>query len=63
MNVWSFLHQPELILQANYVAVNADGVKRVRKSWEHLSQLLDRGELHHRRKPDDSPLNRNYDTG
>src|SRR5476649_2029491 len=31
INIWSFLHQPELVLQANYVAVNGDGVKRVQK--------------------------------
>ena len=36
LNVWSFLHQPELILQANYVKVYDDGVKRVQRSWEHL---------------------------
>ena len=36
LNVWAFLHQPELILQANYVKVYDDGVKRVQRSWEHL---------------------------
>jgi hypothetical protein len=36
MNVWSFLHQPELVLQANYVKVYGDGLKRVQRSWEHL---------------------------
>jgi len=36
LNVWSFLHQPEFILQANYVKVYDDGVKRVQRSWEHL---------------------------
>jgi hypothetical protein len=64
VNVWSFLHKPELILQANYVAVDADGVKRVRKSWEHLESASSTAvNFTTWRKPDDSPLNRNYDTG
>jgi hypothetical protein len=64
VNVWSFLHKPELILQANYVAVDPDGVKRVRKSWEHLeSNSSTAVNFTTWRKPDDSPLNRNYDTG
>lgn len=64
VNVWSFLHKPELILQANYVAVDPDGVKRVRKSWEHLESASSTAvNFTTWRKPDDSPLNRNYDTG
>jgi hypothetical protein len=64
INIWSFLHKPELILQANYVAVDADGVKRVRKSWEHLeSNSSTAVNFTTWRKPDDSSLNRNYDTG
>jgi hypothetical protein len=64
INIWSFLHRPELILQANYVAVEADGVKRVRKSWEHLeSNSSTAVNFTTWRKPDDSPLNRGYDTG
>jgi hypothetical protein len=64
LNVWSFLHKPELILQANYVAVDADGVKRVRKSWEHLeSNSSTAVNFTTWRKPDDSPLNKGYDTG
>jgi hypothetical protein len=64
VNVWSFLHKPELILQANYVAVDPDGVKRVRKSWEHLeSNSSTAVNFTTWRKPNDTPLNRNYDTG
>lgn len=64
VNVWSFLHKPELILQANYVAVDADGVKRVRKSWEHLeSNSSVAVNFTTWRKPDDTPLNKAYDTG
>ncbi|MDB5444144.1 MAG: hypothetical protein JWP73_2520, partial [Phenylobacterium sp.] len=64
VNIWAFLHKPELILQANYVAVDADGVKRVRKSWEHLeSNSSTAVNFTTWRKPDDSPLNRSYDTG
>ena len=64
INIWSFLHRPELILQANYVAVEGDGVKRVRKSWEHLeSNSSTAVNFTTWRKPDDSSLNKNYDTG
>jgi hypothetical protein len=65
INVWSYLHQPELILQANYVNVDPDGIKRTRKSWEHVesngaSTAVNFSVL---KKPDDSALNAKYDTG
>ena len=61
INVWSFLQKPMLILGANYVATDADGVKRVRKSWE--SQDLTRAvNFSTERRPDDTPLNPRYDT-
>jgi hypothetical protein len=64
LNVWSFLHQPELILQANYVAVDPDGVKRVRKSWEHLESASSTAvNFTIERKPDDTPLDGRFDTG
>jgi len=63
-NTWSFLHQPELILQANYVEVDADGVKRVRKSWEHIDQASSTAvNFSEWTKPDDTALNKNYATG
>jgi hypothetical protein len=62
-NVWSFVHQPELILQANYVNTDADGVKRVRKSWEHLDSTSSTAiNFSTMTKPDDSPLNKNFAT-
>lgn len=64
INIWSFLHQPELVLQANYVAVNGDGVKRVQKSWEHFdSQTSTAVNFTTWTKPDDSSLNAKYSTG
>jgi hypothetical protein len=64
INVWSFLHQPELILQANYVAVDPDGVKRVRKSWEHFDSANSTAvNFSTWTKPDDSSLNAKYSTG
>jgi hypothetical protein len=64
LNVWSFLHDPELILQANYVNTDADGVKRTRKSWEHLGSS-DSTAVNFTvwKKPDDTPLNAKFDTG
>lgn len=63
LNVWSFLHQPEFILQANYVKVYDDGVKRVQRSWEHLepnaSQAVNFTTL---TRPDDGALNGKYST-
>jgi hypothetical protein len=63
LNVWSFLHQPEFILQANYVKVYDDGVKRVQRSWEHLeanaSQAVNFTTL---TKADDSSLNAKFST-
>lgn len=63
LNVWSFLHQPEFILQANYVKVYDDGVKRVQRSWEHLeanaSQAVNFTTL---TKPDDTSLSAKYST-
>ncbi|HEX3365121.1 hypothetical protein [Phenylobacterium sp.] len=64
VNIWSFLHQPELISTANYVAVDPDGVKRVRKSWEHLDSTSSIGiNFSTWTKPDDSSLNAKYSTG
>ncbi len=64
INIWSFLHQPELILQANYVSVNADGIKRVQKSWEHLDASSSQAvNFTTWTKPDDSSLNAKYSTG
>ena len=64
INIWSFLHQPELILQANYVAVDPDGVKRVRKSWEALTASSSTAvNFSTWTKPDDSSLNAKYSIG
>jgi hypothetical protein len=65
LNVWSYVHKPELVLQANYVNVDADGVKRTRKSWEHVEPNGASTAVNFTiwRKPDDTPLNGRYDTG
>ncbi|RAK59717.1 hypothetical protein DJ021_07820 [Phenylobacterium hankyongense] len=64
INTWAFLHQPELILQANYVNVDPDGIKRVRKSWEHLeSNASIAVNFSTLSKPDGSSLNGRFDTG
>jgi hypothetical protein len=64
VNIWSFLHQPELVLQANYVAVDPDGVKRVRKSWEHFDAANSTAvNFSTWTKPDDSSLNAKFSTG
>jgi hypothetical protein len=63
INTWAFLHQPELVLQANYVNVDPDGIKRVRKSWEHLETNSSTAvNFSTQSKPDGSPLNARFDT-
>lgn len=64
LNIWSFLHDPELKIAANYVNVDPDGIKRVRKSWEHYDDHASTAvNFSTMRKPDDSPLNAKFDTG
>ncbi|CAN7503115.1 hypothetical protein LJR219_003497 [Phenylobacterium sp. LjRoot219] len=64
LNVWAFMQQPKLVLGANYVNVDADGVKRIRKSWESVTGGATRAvNFSVQRKPDDTPLNPNFDTG
>lgn len=65
INVWAFLQDPKLVLQANYVNVDADGVKRIRKSWEHVetSGASRAVNFSIQRQPDGSPLNGKFDTG
>jgi hypothetical protein len=64
LNIWSFLHQPELILQANYVNTDPDGLKRVRKSWEALDATSSQAvNFTVERKVDDTPVNKAYDRG
>jgi hypothetical protein len=64
LNIWSFLHDPELILQANYVNTDADGIKRVRKSWEALTATSSTAvNFTVERNPDDTPVAKNYDRG
>ena len=64
LNVWSFLHQPELILQANYVNTDPDGLKRVRKSWEALDATSSQAvNFTVERKADDTPVHKAYDRG
>jgi len=65
LNVWAFMQEPKLVLQANYVNVGADGVKRVRKSWEHFDGSGPSRAVNFsiERKPDDTPLNPKFDTG
>jgi len=65
LNVWAFVHQPPLEPTANYTQPqDPDGLKRVRRSWEHLTATDSIGlNFSTVRKPDDSPLNAKYDTG
>ncbi|THD78046.1 MAG: hypothetical protein E7812_12715 [Phenylobacterium sp.] len=64
VNVWAFLHKPELIATANYVQTGGDNVKRVQRSWEHLESASSTAvNFTTWKKPDDTPLNRGYDTG
>lgn len=63
LNIWAFLHQPPMDPTANYTQpVDPDGLKRVRRSWEHVSTTGSIGlNISTVRKPDDTPVNRGYD--
>lgn len=65
LNVWAFLHEPPLEPTANYTQpVDPDGLKRVRRSWEHLTSNQSIGlNFSTVRKPDDTQVNKNYDQG
>lgn len=65
LNVWAFTRQPPLDPTANYTQpVDPDGLKRVRRSWEHLSSTQSIGlNFSTVRKPDDSQVNARYDMG
>lgn len=63
LNVWSFVQQPPLDPTANYTQPqDPDGLKRVRRSWEHVASNQSIGvNISVVRKPDDTPVNRAYD--
>jgi hypothetical protein len=65
LNVWAFVHQPPLDPTANYTQPqDPDGLKRVRRSWEYLTQNSSIGlNFSTVRKPDDSQVNGKYDMG
>jgi len=63
LNVYAFLHQPELTLQRNDFVVGDDGVKRVTLSWEYYTDKESTGlVLVQQKKPDGTPLNPRFDT-
>jgi hypothetical protein len=63
LNIWSFVQQPPLDPTANYTQPqDPDGLKRVRRSWEHVASNQSIGvNISVVRKPDDTPVNRGYD--
>ncbi|HET6970028.1 MAG TPA: hypothetical protein VFH92_02785, partial [Phenylobacterium sp.] len=65
LNVWAFVHQPPLDPTANYTQPqDPDGLKRVRRSWEYLTQNSSIGlNFSTVRKPDNSQVNAKYDMG
>jgi hypothetical protein len=63
LNVWSFLHVPELRMQNNYVNVDADNIKRTKTTWEYFTDTSSIGLVFNQMKnPDGSPLNAKFDT-
>jgi hypothetical protein len=63
LNIYAFVQQPPLDPTANYTQpVDPDGLKRVRRSWEHVASNQSIGlNISTVRKPDDTPVNRGYD--
>ena len=63
LNVWAFLHQPDMPLQRNDFITGDDGVKRITLSWEYYTDKESTGHvLVQQKKPDGSPLDARYDS-
>lgn len=62
LNIWSFLHKPELKMQRNDFLVSPDGVKRITLSWEYFTEHESTGlVLVQLKKPDGSSLSPKFD--
>lgn len=62
LNVWAFLHQPDMPMQRNDFIVGADGIKRITLSWEYYTDHESTGlVLVQLKNPDDSPLDKKFD--
>ncbi len=62
LNVYAFLHDPEMPLQRNDYTVDATN-KRITLSWEHYTDKESTGlVLVQLKNPDGTPLNARYDT-
>ena len=62
LNIYAFLHQPELQLQRNDFLVGADNVKRITLSWEHYTDKESTGVVFVQLKnANGAPLNGKYD--
>lgn len=63
LNIFSFLHKPELLQQRNDF-VPATDFKRITNSWEYFDEEKSIGLVFLQlKKPDGSPVNKKYDTG
>lgn len=62
LNIWAFLHQPDMPMQRNDFIVGADGIKRITLSWEYFTDKESTGlVLVQLKNPDDSPLDKKFD--
>lgn len=62
LNIWSYLHQPELKLQRSDIIAGGDGIKRTTTSWEHYTNTESTGLVFvQQRKSDDTPVAKNAD--
>jgi hypothetical protein len=63
LNIYAFLHQPEMPMQRNDFIVGQDNVKRVTLSWEYYTDKESTGlVLVQQKKADGTPLNAKFDT-
>jgi hypothetical protein len=62
LNVWAFLHQPELKLQRSDIIDGPDGIKRTTTSWEHFTDTTSIGLVFvQERNIDNSPMDKRSD--
>jgi hypothetical protein len=63
LNIYAFLHQPEMPMQRNDFIVGQDNVKRITLSWEYYTDKESTGlVLVQQKKADGTPLNPKFDT-
>ncbi|MDB5451483.1 MAG: hypothetical protein JWO33_61, partial [Caulobacteraceae bacterium] len=68
LNVWRFLHQPQLFLHRNEQAASVTGQQAVTITWDNRDNISNDGKMfglvfRQEKKADGSQINKNFDQG